>query len=99
MSKQMISQRVKQTCDGCGESKETETVGCSETEIVTEIQRWYIVGRKVLIDGVLQQRQVDACSLACVPAAAIKLALPKVDEPTVDNIDLAALRVGDMDTN
>jgi|ERR1035437_4353007 hypothetical protein len=98
MSKQMISQRVKQTCDGCGESTETETIGVSEQEIVTEIQKWYVAGKKAMVDGQLVQLSVDACCLACVPAAAIKLALPKVEEPA-DNIDLGALRVGDLGAN
>ena len=97
MSKEMMSQIVKQTCDGCGSVKETQTIGVSQQEIVDEIVKWYVVGRKVLINGELVQLSVDACSLECVPAAAIKLALPTPQEEPPDNIDLAALRVGSGD--
>jgi len=95
MSKEMVSQRVKQTCDGCGLVKETEMVGVDEQSLVAEIQTWYQVGRKVLRNGQLGQISVDACSLACVPAAAIKLALPSPQDEPADNIDLASLRVGE----
>ena len=95
MSKEMMSQIVKQTRDGCGSVKETQTIGVSQQEIVDEIVKWYVVGRKVLINGELVQLSVDACSLECVPAAAIKLALPSPQDEPADNIDLASLRVGE----
>jgi hypothetical protein len=93
----MISQRVRQTCDGCGESKDTETVGISEQEVVAEIVRWYVVGRKALINGQLEQLSVDACCLSCVPVAAVKLALPTPTEEPADNIDMNSLRAGNVD--
>ena len=96
MSKEMVSQRVKQTCDGCGLSKETETIGTSQQDIIDEMQKWYGVGRKVLLNGEIVQLSVDACSLACVPVAAVKLALPKVADESVDEIDLASLRAQNL---
>ena len=68
-------------------------VGADSNEpLLEEMQAWYIVRRKVILRGQLTEIAADACSLACVPAAAVKLALPPQDT-AADNIDLAALRV------
>jgi hypothetical protein len=95
MPKEIVSQVMQQTCDGCGAIKTWELIGADQNEtILGEMQEWYQVGRKILApNGQLVQLNADACSLACVPVAAIKkLVLPKFEEP-VDNIDLAALRI------
>lgn len=98
MSKEITSQVMKQTCDACGTSKEWEMVGADDKpEILIEMQEWYIVGRKVIDpQGRMGSISVDACSLACVPAAAIKLALPKFAEEPADKIDLASLRQSNL---
>jgi hypothetical protein len=95
MSQQLISQLVKQTCDACGASKEYELSTVTE-ETLKSMQEWYTVSRQVIIDGQLQKIGGQACCLACVPAAAVKLALPKQDsvEGADDHIDLASLQVG-----
>src|SRR6202795_4584716 len=96
MAKELISQRMKQTCDACGAMKEWELVGADENPtILSEMQEWYIVTRKVIINGRMTQLTADACTFACTPAAAVKLALPPQSEPT-DNIDLASLRVSNL---
>ena len=97
MSKELISQIMQSTCDACGAVKKWELVGADMNEpILEEMQEWYIVNRKVVINGQLTTIAADACSLACVPAAAVKLALPK-REMAADNIDLAALQVSTQD--
>lgn len=101
MSKQITSQKMEMTCDACGISKEWELVGADDNaSILAEMQEWYVVGRKVvdLRSGQLTQMTADACTLACVPAAAIKLALPRQSDEPADNIDLASLR-NDFSTN
>ena len=93
MSKEITSQKLQQKCEGCGTVVEWELVGADDhPNILAEMQEWYIVGRKVVApNGQLTSLSADACSLACVPAAAVKLALPKFEEPE-DTIDLASLR-------
>jgi hypothetical protein len=96
MSKELMSQKMKQTCDACGATKEWELVGADENPtIISEMQEWYIVTRKVVINRQMTQLTADACSLACTPAAAVKLALPPQDDPA-DNIDLASLRSSNL---
>ncbi len=91
MSEIMTSQKMKRICDACGASKEWELVGVQESSIL-EMQEWYVVQRKVVIDGHFTKIEAHACSLACVPAAAVKLALPSVEDEPTDDIDLASLR-------
>jgi len=95
MSKEVISQIMEQTCDVCGKKVQWELVGAdSRPDVLFEMQKWFQVGRKAVgPDGQLVQLGFDACSLDCVPTGAVKLTLPKFDEPT-DNIDLASLRMG-----
>jgi hypothetical protein len=91
MSKQVISQRMEQVCDACGATKEWELVGADQNQvIIDEMQEWYSVGRKLVIDGRMTQLAVDACSLNCVVVAAAKM-VPQPESPA-DKIDLASLR-------
>ena len=96
MSKELVSQRMVMTCEACGATKEWELVGAdSNPEILQEMQLWYVVAHKVVShDGQLVQMTGDACSLECVPAVAVKLALPA---PTDERpLDLASLRVSNL---
>jgi hypothetical protein len=95
MSQTVISQKIQRTCDGCGIVKEYELVDMRDTTIV-EMQDWYTVIREVFFQGEFRKIMVQACSLACTPAAAVKLALPKVQDEPVDNIDLASLRTSNL---
>jgi hypothetical protein len=95
MSQEIVSQKLKRTCDGCGSVVEWEMIGLQEATII-EMQEWYTIIREVFVEGRFVKIMVQACSLACTPAAAIKLALPKMREEPADNIDLAALRVSDL---
>lgn len=92
MAEIMSSQKMKRTCDGCGAEKEWELVGVQEPSIL-EMQEWYLITRAVFFQGRFEKISANACSLACVPVAAVKLALPPAppEEPT-DDIDLASLR-------
>lgn len=101
MSKQIISEKMEAKCDGCGGVKVWEVVGADQnSDIVAEMQEWYTVGRKIATpDGRLIGISADACSLACVPAAAVKLALPPQIEEPADNIDLASLRASNLQAN
>lgn len=95
MSQEMISQKIKRTCDACGATKEWELIGMQE-ETIREMQDWYTVIREVFFNGQFTKIMVQACSLACTPAAAVKLALPKLQEEPADDIDLASLRTSDL---
>lgn len=89
MTQVMTSQKIKRTCDACGAEKEWELVGLTD-EIIAEMQNWYTVIREVFNGERFVKTMVQSCSLACVPAAAVKLALPKVQERP--EIDLESLR-------
>lgn len=97
MSKEIVSQRMKQTCDACGTVKEWELVGADENPtVLNEMQEWYIVTRKLFLNGELTQLTADACCLACTPAAAVKLALPIQQRESAAEVDLASLRAADL---
>lgn len=95
MSEQMTSQKMKRTCDACGAEKEWELVGATQLAL-EEMQEWYMITRKVFLDGRPSMIQVQACSLPCVPAAAVKLALPLREEEPADDIDLQSLRAANF---
>lgn len=103
MTTKIKTQIGEKTCDGCGKTIEVELAvneGTPEFDRLSEtLSAWYKVGRKVYLrsHGQFVESQVEACSLACVPAAAVKLALP----PTADEapIDLRSLQVGSGETN
>lgn len=94
MTQEVISQKVKKTCEGCGQSFEFELVNSSQ-ETVEALQNWYTVIREILImtpEGPrFHKLMVQAHALECVPAAAVKLALPPQFEPE-EEVDLASLR-------
>lgn len=103
MSEIMSSQKMKRTCDACGVEKEWELVNATEQSIL-EMQEWYLITRKVILPDEIgrphfTQVQVNACSLPCVPAAAVKLALPQQEQAPEDNIDLASLRAANYQPN
>ena len=75
MSEIMSSQKMKRTCDACGAEKEWELIGVQEAAI-QEMQQWYMITRSVVINGQFAKMTSQACSLSCVPAAAVNLALP-----------------------
>jgi hypothetical protein len=96
MSEIMSSQKMQRTCDACGATKEWELVGVQEPAIL-DMQEWYLIIRNVVIEGRFTKIQVNACSLGCVPAAAVKLALPKQAEEPADDIDLSQLRAANFE--
>ena len=96
MSQEIVSQRIKRTCQGCDAVKEYELVGMSE-DTTKEMQDWYTVIREVFDGERFVKIMAQACSLACVPAAAVKLALPP--QPEEPEIDLASLRSGGSSIN
>ena len=98
MSEVMSSQKMQRTCEGCGAVKEWELIGVQEPAIL-EMQEWYLITRAVVVDGRFQKISVNACTLACVPAAAVKLALPPQSDEPADDIDLGALRASNYQTN
>jgi hypothetical protein len=90
MSEQMVSQKMKRVCDACGKEQEWELVNVTE-QALEEMQSWYLIVRKVFVNGRPGAIDANACSLPCVPAAAVKLALPEQSQ-SGDDIDLAQLR-------
>lgn len=98
MSKEVTSQKMKQTCDGCGKVHDWELVGADQNSFVlAEMQEWFIVGRKAIIDGQMRQLSADACSVDCVSVVALKLLIPpSMQETPADNIDLASLRTSGL---
>ncbi len=93
---EVISQKIRRTCQGCDAVQEWELISPSENTI-NQMQEWYTVLREILVDGHFEKLCVQACCLACVPAAAVKLALPtRLPEPA---INLADLQVGHDEVN
>jgi hypothetical protein len=93
MSQEEISRKVRRTCEGCGKAVEYEFIGATDAALV-EMMSWYTIVRQFLINGRPEKLMVQACSITCVPAAALKLeAVPSgLDEPA-DQIDLSTLQV------
>jgi hypothetical protein len=91
MSQELLSQKMKRTCDGCGTTYEWDMVGLN-AEIIKQLENWYTIIREIFFDGEFRKMMVQCCSLACTPVAAVKLALPPQQEEPADNIDLASLR-------
>lgn len=100
MSKDLVSQQLKMTCDACGKTKTWEMVGADNNiHILQEMQEWYTIVHKVVDyrEGKLVQLAGDACSLDCIPVLAVKLQIPS--EENGGQIDIDALRAGDFNTN
>lgn len=95
MSQEMTSQKIKRTCDACGVVVEWEMIGMQDATL-TEMQNWYTVIREVWVEDRFTKIMTQACSLACVPGAAVKLALPKFAEQPADDIDLKSLRAANQ---
>lgn len=98
MSQECVSQKIKRTCEGCGTQVEWEIVGLT-AETAKQMEAWYTVIREVFMDGQPVKMMVQACSLPCVPVAAVKLAMPPQQEEPADNIDLASLRASNYRAN
>jgi hypothetical protein len=99
MAKEVTSQKLKYTCDGCGLVKEWEVMN-AKPEVIKEMQEWYEVGRKVIFRDQLIALASQACGIACIPAAALKLAIPQVSDDELDSdIDLASLQLGGKKTD
>ena len=96
MSEIMSSQKMQRTCDACGAMKEWELIGVQEPAIL-EMQEWYLITRAVVMNGRFEKLSVNACCLSCVPAAAVKLALPGPAEEPADDIDLSQLRAANFE--
>lgn len=97
MSEIVSSQKMQRTCDACGAMKEWELVNVQE-EAILEMQNWYLITRAVVMGGRFEKISANACSLVCLPAAGVKLALPpRIAEPEPENeIDLASLRAANF---
>lgn len=91
MSQEVISQVVERTCEGCGKKVKFEMVNPTD-DAVTEMTEWFTVVREIAdsATGRFVKIMVQACSLPCITAAALKLA--QVPSNTPDDIDLAALQ-------
>ena len=96
MSEIMSCQKMQRTCDACVAMKEWELIGVQEPAIL-EMQEWYLITRAVVMNGRFEKLSVNACCLACVPAAAVKLALPVPAEEPADDIDLSQLRAANFE--
>ena len=96
MSTRIKSHVGEKTCEGCGKVVEVDLAaqpGTPEFEAVSEVlNSWYKVGRRLFLKdrGQVLETQAEACCLSCVPAAAVKLAMPPMEE---DSIDLNSLQV------
>ena len=93
MSQEEVSHKVKRTCEGCGKVTEYELVAPDDAALA-DMMSWYTVVRQFLINGRGEKLMVQACSITCVPAAALKLeAIPTggLDDPA-DKIDLSSLQ-------
>lgn len=97
MSQQVISQRIKRTCEGCNKIVEFEMVDPTD-DAITDMTRWYTVVREIADSqtGRFHKLMVQACSLPCVNLAALKLEVVPSNAP--DDIDLDALRASNDPT-
>lgn len=98
MGQELISQKIKRVCDGCGLVKEWELIHASNEQMI-EMTEWYVVIHELFdaYEGQFKKLNVSCCSLPCVPAAAIKIAVLPVREEQADtDIDLEALRASTM---
>lgn len=95
MSTEVVSQRIKKTCDGCDKVVEFELVNPTDDE-VTDMTQWFTIVREVLDSesGRFVKLVVQACSISCVSLAAMKLQSVPSNAP--DNIDLDSLRARNL---
>lgn len=91
MSQETVSHIIRRTCDGCKKITDWDFTKIDE-KTIKEMEEWYTVIREVYIEGQFAKMMVQACSLSCIPAAAVKLALKPQMEEGPDQIDLASLR-------
>jgi hypothetical protein len=89
MAQEISSHKVKRTCDACGKEREFEFIRASK-ETIEEMTGWYSIVREVFDGMEFQKMIVQACCLECVPAAAVKLALPPPtpEDPPINLADL-----------
>jgi len=91
MSQKTVTQIVERTCDGdCGKVQKWDLAAPGTQEMLVEMTDWYMITRQ-FPDGSVGRMQ--ACSLECIPTAAVKLALPP-QQPEEPPIDLSTLRAG-----
>ena len=92
MSQRPVSQKIERTCEGCDKKVEFELVGATE-ETLRQMMAWFTVIREDIDPdtGRPFKMLVQACSLECISAAAVKLLMPP---SASDDIDLGGLRVG-----
>lgn len=100
MSQRTKTNVVERTCDGCGVVKEWDMVGITPA-IVEDMTQWFTVIREIWTGDRFEKLLVQACSVACVPAAAVKILLPSAppEDQELDDIDLGKLRTGGSTIN
>ena len=70
-------------------------------ETVDDMTKWFTIIHEIWTGSGFDKLLVQACSLACVPAAAVKILLPPAppENQELDDIDLASLRSGGSTIN
>jgi hypothetical protein len=98
MSQRVIKQShvVERTCDGCGFVKVVDLATATEEE-VREMAAWFAVGRKTFIEGRPVQQTMEAHTLDCIPAAALKLIAIPVEPEDSNVIDINSLRANHLE--
>lgn len=100
MAQEVISQKIRRTCDACGVVEEFEMQHITP-ETLARWEKWWAVIREVFdpTEGKMVKMLVQAHTIECVPAAAVKISLPVIaalnpntDDSQPDNIDLASLQ-------
>ena len=86
MSQEVVSQKVERTCEGCGTKVVFEMVNPTD-QAVTEMTEWFTIVREIADSqtGRFHKLMVQACSMPCIAAAALKLAVVPSNAP--DDID------------
>lgn len=97
MAQELVSQKVKYTCDGCKQATEFELVGATE-ETILAMQEWREVVRKVFVQNEFRKITLHACSNACLSAADNMLVIQREPE-SADDIDMSSLRAQNYDAN
>lgn len=103
MATEMISQKIKKTCDACGKQVEYELWNATD-ETMAALTTWYTVVREVVLltqqGPQFSKKLALACSLECVPITALKLAMPSTGVPGDEDkpeVDLASLQQNNSD--
>lgn len=94
MSQEIVSNKIRKTCEGCGKSRDYELIGVDvNVPALNELKEWRTIIREVYHQGQFLKLATWACSAECVVAADAKIQVPDFVEEISDGIDLSKLQL------